>query len=180
MNEEKLDKMSGLSALPLIIIIGLTLGTGYLLLKDNIDLSFLEADKSLEMERLEEFPKVVPVSEEIDKQRKVIRSEEELVDFFSHVSKSKELSLGRKINFDKQMLVGVSTETNRTGGYSIKIDKIRKDTDKDVLHVTSIITQPGDSCFVTQQLNSAVDLVVIDKTDMEIDFDTLRTTDLCE
>lgn len=180
MNEKQLNKMSGLSALPLIIIIGLILGTGYLLLKDNIDLSFLETSDNLEMERLEEFPKTVGVNEDIEKQREVIKSEEELVEFLSYVSKSSELSLNRKVDFNKEMLIGVSTETFNTGGYSIKIDDINKDTEANSLHVTSLITKPGDNCLVTQQLTSAVDIVVVDKTDMDVEFDTLRTTDFCE
>lgn len=180
MNEHKLNKMSGLSALPLIIIIGLILGAGYLLLKDSIDLSFLEVDNDLEMERLENFPKTVPVSENIDKQRTVIKSEEELVDFLSYVSKSKNLSVGRKIDFNKKMLIAVSTKSYETGGYSVKIEKIIKDKETDSLYVTSLITEPGDTCAVTQQLNSSVDMVIVDKTKMNVEFETLRTTDLCE
>lgn len=180
MNEKKLNKMSGLSALPLIIIIGLILGTGYLLLKDSIDLSFLEVSKDLEMERLENFPKTVSVTKDLDKQRAVIKSEEELINFLSYVSKSKELSLGRKVNFKKEMLIGVSTKTNNTGGYSVKIEKIKVDKKTNNLYITSLITKPSDNCVVTQQLNSAVDIVLVSKTNMDVEFETVRTTDLCE
>lgn len=180
MNEKKLNKMSGLSALPLIIIIGLILGTGYLLLKDSIDLSFLEVSKDLEMERLENFPKTVSVTKDLDKQRAVIKSEEELINFLSYVSKSKELSLGRKVDFKKEMLIGVSTKTNNTGGYSVKIEKIKVDKKTNNLYITSLITKPSDNCVVTQQLNSAVDIVLVSKTNMDVEFETVRTTDLCE
>lgn len=176
----KMHKMSGLSALPLLIILGLIFGAGYFLLKGNIDLSFLEQSNKLEMERLENFPTTVGVSENLDKQRVVIRSEDDLIDFLSYVDKSKALSVSEKIDFDKTMLIGVSTKTFDTGGYSIKIEKIYIDKEENKLLVSSMITKPGDNCITDQVLTSAVDLVAIDKTDMEIDFELKRQTNFCK
>jgi hypothetical protein len=180
MNENH-NKMAGVSALPLIIILGLILGAGYFLLRGEIDLSSLLGDNSsLEMRRLDGFPTVVPVSVEHEKLQKVIKSEQELIDFLAAVDETNNLSVGEKINFDKEMLIGVATSNFDTSGYSMKIRKIYVDRDSNSLLVSSTITQPGDTCQKDPQLNVAVEIVAVDTTDMPVDFETLRTTEICE
>ena len=174
-------KMAGVSTLPLIIILGLIFGAGYFLLRGDIDLSkFLEDNRSLEMRRLEDFPAVVPVTTEHEKYRVVIKSDQELIDFLAKVDETNNLALAEKIDYDREMLIGVATENFGVTGHSMKIRKIYMDRDSNSLLVSSMITQPDDSCEVTDYENVAVDLVAVDKTDMPVDFETLRQTDFCE
>lgn len=179
-NTNETHKMAGISALPLIIILGLIFGAGYLLLQGEIDLDLFEEDRSLEMRRLDDFPTTVGINEELDKQRAIITTEDELVEFLSNVDESGALSVGEKIDFEKEMLVGVSTKNYETGGYGIKIKRIYIDKENQELLVSSIITKPDETCLVTQSPTAAIDIVAIDKTDMKIDFETMTQTEFCE
>jgi len=177
----KQSKMAGVSALPLIIIFSLILGAGYFLLKGDIDLSSLFQDKNnLEMRRIEGFPTVVPVTTEHDKTQKIIQNEQGLIEFLASVDETNKLSVGEKINFEKEMLIGVATSNFSETGYRMKIRKIYVDRDSNSLLVSSMITQPGDTCPKEPQANVLVDIVAVDKTEMAVDFETLRQTELCE
>lgn len=174
-------KMAGVSALPLIIILGLIFGAGYFLLKGDVDLSsFFRDNTTLEMRRLDGFPTVVPVSADREKVQSVIKSEEELIVFLAAVDETNNLSVGEKIDFEKEMLIGVATSAFSETGHSMKIRRIYTDRDSNSLLVSSTITQPGDNCVKAQEWNVAVEIVAVDKTDMPVDFETLRQTELCE
>ncbi len=173
--------MAGISALPLLIILGLIFGAGYLLMGGEFKLDFFEEKTSLELRRLEDFPTTVVVKNpELEKQRSVINSEEELVAFLANVDTEDELSLGEQIDFEKEMLIGISTKAFETTGYSVKIKKIYIDKENDELLVSSLITEPSDACITTDTATSSIDIVAVDKTDLNIDFETLRKKDLCD
>ncbi|MBI2414830.1 hypothetical protein HYV31_03275 [candidate division WWE3 bacterium] len=176
-------KLSGAKGLPFIILGGVILIAGYFLVgKDFINnLSLFEKTKTLEMQRLEGFPAKISVANpDIEKQRKVITNEKELIDFLAFVDKTSSLTVGEKIDFSKQMLIGVSSETFDNDEFEVKIRKIYLDKEKNKLLVSVKIMQPGDSCAKLQQPGVGVDVVVVDKTDMRIDFETLRETQICK
>lgn len=180
MNNET-HKMAGISALPLLIILGLIFGAGYLLLRGDVDLDLFKQKNSLEMRRLEGFPVKITVKDpEMDKQRVVIRSEEELVSFLASIDTEDELSVGEKVDFEKEILIGVATEAFENDGYSVKIKKIYIDKEEDKLLVSSLITEPGDNCVTTEGTIAGVDIVAVDKTDLYIDFETLRSKEICK
>lgn len=175
------NKMAGISALPLIIILGLILGAGYFLLQGEVNLDFLKPDNTLELRRIEDFPSIVTTGDEtINKQRTIIKSEKELIGFLSNIDKTNQLTFSEKIDFDKEILVAVSTKPFENTGYKAKIRRIYVDKEKESLLVSTKITMPGETCVTEPDLTIGVDIVAIDKTDMEIDFETQRTTNFCD
>lgn len=181
MNSQK--KLTGIKGLPFIILGGVILIAGYFLWGKELisNMSFFEERKTLEMKRLEGFPAEISVSNpDIEKQRKIISSEKELIDFLAFIDKTSSLTVGEKIDFDKQMLLGVSTEAFDNDGFEVKVRKIYLDKEKNKLLVSVRIIQPGDNCPKLLQQGVGVDIVAVDKTDMKIDFETLRETRVCK
>jgi hypothetical protein len=175
------NRMAGISALPLIIILGLIFGAGYLLLQGEVDLNIFKPNNTLELRRIDDFPGIVTTgNEDIEKQRLIIKTEEELIEFLANIDKTNQLAFSEKIDFEKEMLIGVSTKPFENTGYSAKIRKIYINKEEESLLVSTKITIPGETCVTEPDLTIGVDIVAIDKTDMEIDFETQRTTDFCD
>lgn len=175
------NRMAGISALPLLIILGLIFGAGYLLLQGDVDLDFFKPDNTLELRRIDDFPAIVTTGDEnIEKQRTIIKSEEELISFLSSIDKTNQLAFSEKIDFEKEMLIGVSTKPFENTGYKAKIRKVYINKEEETLLVSTRITMPDEACVTEPDLTIGVDLVAVDKTDMEIDFETQRTTDFCD
>lgn len=171
--------MAGAGALPLLIILGLIIGAGYLLIGSDMELPFLKDRRNVEVRRLDGYPRTVSVDQEIDRKQQLIKSEDELIDFLASIDKTNLLTVDEKINFDKEYLIGVTSKTMDKGGNEFKIKKVYVDKEKDELLVSSRLSKPGDDCLVTQELNMLVDIVAISKTDKEVEFETLVETYTC-
>jgi len=166
-----------INLIPLFILVGLAIVIYFVFLSDNEAFKF---DRSPQVRRLNGFPAVAYTDKELEKQRRIITSEEELAEFLNYVDESGYLLVREDINFDKEILLGVSTSTESTSGYDIKIRKLYEDRDKNELLVSIRETEPGETCEVENVKTVAVDLVSIDMTEMNIDFERIKQVQECD
>jgi len=139
-----------------------------------------QLDKRLEVRRINGFPTIAYTKKDLEKQRLVITSEEELIRFLNYVDESGYLIVREDIDFNKEMLLGVSTNVNEVEGHTIKIRKLYEDRDTNTLLVSLRETEPGSTCEVIQNNNVAVDLVAIDITSMKVGFERVKEVKECE
>ena len=167
-----------MSLLPLAIILVLILGVGYFLLQGEIKLP--KFNRGPQIGRLENFPTVLDTTKDMEKIRKVLKSEAELDEFLNTVDGENQLSVKEKINWDKQFVLAVTTSTNEESGHKIKIAKAYENkTDKTLLiRVTEV--EKGGGCDVEKGKNIAIDLVTITKTDYTIEFEREKNIEPCE
>ncbi len=167
-----------MSFLPIVLLIALILGAGYFLLAGDIDIAKL-LKREPEVRRLAGFPTVINTTEILEKQRTVIKSEQELATFLNSVDKSGLLTLNEKINFDKEFLIGVASKTFEETGSTVKVRKLYEDKENKALIVSIKQIDSGENCEIEAQPNVAVDLVAVSKTDWQIKFDTIKETKVC-
>jgi len=167
-----------MSLLPLAIIIILILGVGYFLLQGEIQLP--KFNKGPQIGRLENFPTVVDTTKVVEKTRKVIRSEEELTEFLNSVDSNNQLTVKEKINWNKQVVIAITSATNDESGHKIKVGKVYENKAEKKLLIKVIETEMGDGCDVEKNQNISVDLVTLTKTDYEIDFERELRVEPCE
>lgn len=175
----KQTQMFSMSLLPILLIVGLIIGAGFLLIQGDIQIPWLKKDNTLEIRRLEGFPTTVYTNEIVDKKRLVIKSQEELETFFKEVDTSGNIALAEKIDFDKEYLLAVSSKTVNTKGFDMKIKKIYVDEKNQSLLVSIKQAKPGETCTYDQDPNVPVDIVAIDKTDKSIEFELIKETEEC-
>lgn len=176
MNEQK--AILRISLIPLVIIIGLILGAGYLLMEGEVKLP--KFNKGPQITRLEGFPTVVYTDQALEKQRRIIRSEEELNDFLNYVDPSGLLEVNEKIDFNKNYLLGVSTETEEKTGHDVKVKKVYGNKKDKKIIVSLRETEAGSSCEVEMDSNISIDLVSISKTDFVIEFERTKQVTECK
>ena len=166
------------SLIPIVILVGLILGAGFFLLKDEIQLP--KFNKGPTIQRLEGFPTVIYTQNDMVKQRKVISNDQELDEFLNFVDKSGMLQMREKINFDKDVVLAVSSDSHDEVGRKIKITKVYEDKKNKELKVIVEETKPGETCSPEVDKNITVDMVKISKTDWEISFDRVTKVKECQ
>lgn len=72
------------------------------------------------------------------------------------------------IDFEKEMLLVAAMGTRNTGGYSIQIEAVDKDSSAITASVRS--RSPGNNCITTQALTAPVDIVRIPRSDLPVQF----------
>lgn len=166
------------SLFPIVLLVGLILGIGYFLLQGEISLPKLNRGPTIQ--RIAGFPTVIYSDREMQKERRVIRSEEELNEFLNYVDETGLLDVKENVNFDKNVIVAVSTETNEEVDHGIKIDKVYEDKEKNEILIQFNEIKPGDSCKKEYDKNIAVDMVIISETEMDIEFEKITKVVECE
>ena len=174
MNKEAQIKMS---LIPLVLIMAVILGAGYFLVQGDIKLPSF--DNKPEINRLEGFPTIIYTEEDLEKERLVIRTQDELVQFLNRIDKTGLTELRAPINFDKEFLLGASSESELPVGHTLKIKKVYIDEADNILTVEIEETFPGEGCEIEEDKHIAVDLVSISKTESEIKFDRVKKTEIC-
>lgn len=170
--------------LPLIIIFLLIGGAGYFLFGQDIKFPSRE-DSLTKIIRVEGFPHRISVNEEREKERVVITSEEELTNFMTKIDPEGQITLREDFNFKKNVLIVSSTETLEGTLNKYKIKRIVKDTKSKSLVVEQEITVPMEECpEKTSEEDTAkksifVDLIQLNKTDWEIEFELVKKTLPC-
>ena len=167
-----------LSLLPVILIVGIILVTGYLLLADDIKLPSF--DNKPKIRRLEGFPQNVYTDKQLEKQRLVIKSEEELNNFLNTIDTTGLLTLKEKINFDKEYVIAVASTNKNIEGHSTKIRKVYLDDNEKELTIAVYEYFPGEECTEITDPHIAVDIVTINKNDYDIEFDKVTETRPCK
>lgn len=166
---------STLNLLPVLILIAIAGGAGYYLMQGELKLPKLVREPSVR--RLADFPTSVEMAspKDLEKQRVVIKSQAELQDFFAHVDENGELALEEKIDFDKEYLLGISSSMREKAQGNIKVKKIYADRQDQSYLVVVERTERSDECLdLKYQDNVLIDLVAIDKTDWDIDFEMVK------
>ncbi len=166
--------------LPVVVIVGLILGAGYLLMGEDFKLPKLAGEPKLE--RIEGFPRKIYITDgsERDKKREVITSEEELTQFLNEVDDTGQIQFNSAVNFNREYLLAVSTNLLDEDGHGFKIKKILKDTKDKSLTVVLERKDPDDSCEVEMDPNIWVDFAKIDKTDWKIEFEIVKKVEPCD
>jgi hypothetical protein len=162
-----------ISLIPLFLIIAIILGAGFFLIKDDVDLKKLFSD-SPKVRRLEGYPMVLRTTNQLEKQRRVIKSQEELEQFLKAVDPTGNLALGDKINFDKEYLIGVTTQTKTDPGNSIKVKKVYRDSEEEELQVALVQYEMAEGCQLPEDSTIGIDLVAISKATSDIEFDVVQ------
>lgn len=169
-----------ISFLPLILIIGLILGAGYFLTEGEIKLPKLTRDVN-EIKRIEGYPVSFETDQDIEKQRTVIHNQQELDEFLKYADPHGILYFGGNVDFDKELLIGISSKTRDFAEDTLRIKRVEMDKNDKTLTVEVYRTEPGDSCEgkLTPQKTVSVDFVTIKKSDWKIEFDTQKQVKEC-
>jgi len=178
MKKNKQEAFLRVSLLPLLVLVALILGAGYFLLKDEIKLPSL--GKKPTIQRLEGFPTVIYTDKQIEKIRKVITNEQELAEFLNLIDETGILTVKENVDFEKNVVIAISTETNQEIGHKVKVKKVYEDVDKDKILVEFEEVDPKDECNMEIDPNVAVDLVMLSKTDTRIDFEKITKVIECD
>ena len=165
------------NVVPLLILVAILGAIYFFFLSEN---ELIKIDRAPEVRRINGFPTVAYTETELEKQRKVITSEEELAQFLNYVDESGYLIMREDIDFDKEFLLGVSSDTNPNDYHKIKIKKLYEDKENNKLLVSIRETEPDDTCVYEESPSVAVDLVAISKTGMLIDFERVKEVAECE
>jgi len=174
-----------INILPLLIMVLLIAGAGYLLFGQDIKLPKKE-DKLTKITRIQGFPARIPVDDNREKIRKVITSKEELTDFLTKVDPQGSLELTEEPDFSRYVVVASSTETLQGKLNSYRIKRIVKDIEDKELTVEQELILPMEECpnKETEEEKASksiiVDLIMLNKTDWKIDFDLLKKELPCE
>jgi len=173
---------SSMNFVPVILIFVLISGAGYLLLKDTLKLPWFRDDNTVEITRLEGFPRAWETQKDIKKVRRVIKSEAELKEFFAYADMVDDTSLNailNKVDFDKEFLLGVTSDTQEETEGLIRIKRVEIDKVKKKLFVDVIQYKPDATCVPEVKSNILVDIVKISKSDNEIGFDVVKENRSC-
>lgn len=82
-----------------------------------------------------------------------------------------------QVDFTEKMVIGVGLGTRNTGGYEVQIQDVTVDNEKILVDYVEI--QPGDDCLTTQALTQPYQLVVVDKSDLPVEFNSQTETRNC-
>lgn len=164
--------------LPILVLIGLIIGAGALLVGG--DLKLPGSDNKLNVTRLENFPTEILTTQVFEKQRLVIKSQEELDKFLASLDPAtKPLTVKEGVNFDKEYVIAVTSKTLDVDGHRIKIKKVMGDEANNKLVVVSEFSEPGDTCLPETAQNIVVDMIKIKKTDKTIEFELTKKKEEC-
>jgi hypothetical protein len=166
-----------MSLIPLVLILAVILGAGYFLVQG--DIKFPSFDDTPQINRLDGFPTVIYTDEDLEKERKVIRTQEELAEFLNMIDKTGLTQLREQVSYDKEFLLAVSSESEMQVGHTLKIKKVYINDEDNLLTVQIEETFPGKTCELEEDKHIAVDIVSISQTEHEIRFDRIKKIEEC-
>lgn len=164
--------------IPVFVIVGLIFILGFVLLRENI-LDFLKP-YPYAMKRTEAYPKIVKSTKIIEKTRAVVNSKEEydakIAELFDNPA---EVPMPT-VDFETSKLLIVTSETNDTEGYRVKVESVIKNEQEQKLETLIRHTKPGETCVNTEEKNVAVDMVILEKNSWDLKFDKVERTEECK
>ncbi len=172
------SKASTANFLPIIAIAILIAAAGFLLTKDDLELPWMPSDK-VTATHLVNFPREVPTLQELEKDRKVLKSQDELNNYLKTIDPTGSTRVEEDIDFNRYFVVAANTETLIEDGYKMKIRRIYEDKEENELKVMILLTEPGDTCETQEVTNVVVDMVKVKKTDMNFSFGREKQTKEC-
>ena len=99
---------------------------------------------------------------------KILTKEQFIIDSVETAQKVGISTIDHTVDFDKQMLIGVTMGSQTTGGYSIRITDVTETPDTIYVHTKQ--SKPDSGATVTQAFTYPQDFVTIPKTDKRIVF----------
>lgn len=179
-----MTRKSNMNIVPVILIFVLILGAGYLLLKDTLKLPWFRDDNTIEITRMEGFPRAWVTDKEIKKVRRVIENEAELQEFFAYADMTADRasldSLLGQVDFNKELVIGVTSDTQEETEGLLRIKRVELDKVKKKLKVQLIQYSPDATCVPEVKKNVLVDIVKIERSDNEIGFDVVKQNRSCD
>jgi len=171
-----------MNLVPVILIFVLILGAGYLLLKDTLKLPWFRDGETVEITRLEGFPRGWETQNDIKKSRKVIKSENELKEFLQYANIDDETTyknIVSAVNFDRELLLGVTSDTQEETEGLIRIKQVKIDAINKKLLVKIFQYKPDSTCVPEVKKNILVDIVKITNSNNSIDFELVKENRSC-
>lgn len=172
-----------MNIVPVILIFVLILGAGYLLLKDTLKLPWFRDDDTIEITRMDGFPRAWVSEKEVVKIRRVIENKAELQEFFDYADMtSDQASLNAilaQVDFNKELVLAATSDTQEETEGMVRIKRVEIDKAKKKLAVRIIQYKPDTTCVPEIKKNILVDIVKIDRSDNKIDFDLVKQTRSC-
>lgn len=166
-----------LNLVPAFIIVGLAVVFYFAFMTDS---SILNINRAPEVRRINGFPTTAYTEDDVEKVRKIITSEEELSQFLNEVDDSGYLIMREEIDFDKELLLAVTTSTSEFEDKKIKIRKLYEDKDENTLLVSIRETELGESCEKIENKNVGLDIVAISHTTRKIKFERVKEVQECD
>ena len=164
--------------IPVAIVVVLVLILGFVLLRDSI-LDLFKPNKNA-LIRIEGFPKEVESTKKIDKNRTIVRSEQEFKDLMKKLFDDENKIQMPQNDFEKNDLYVVNTELNDTRGFRLKIRNIFKDEEKNRFDSVLERQKPGKTCINEEVSNVALDIVKVEKNITNIDAERVDKIIDCE
>ena len=164
--------------IPAVVIVVLILILGFVLMKENI-LDFFKP-YPYAMTRIDGFPTVVASAKKIEKQRAIINSQEEYDNLMKNILDDVTKVKMPNVDFSNSRLLVVTTSTNDTKGYSIKVKSILKNTEETKLDAVIQLSKPGETCQNPEESNIAIDMVILEKNNGDVTFDKEEKTVECK
>jgi hypothetical protein len=174
---------SSMNIVPVLLILILILGAGYLLLKDTLKLPWFRNDNTIEITRLEGFPRSWNTQKDIKKSRIVIKSESELRDFFTNVDMDDDTSLQaiiKAVNFETEYLLAVNNGVQEETEGLLRIKRVERDDSKKRLTIKVYQYKPDATCVPEINKNVLIDIVKISKSDYEVKFEIITENRSCD
>jgi len=174
---------SSMNIVPVILISVLILSAGYLLLKDTLKLPWFRKSNTIEITRLEGFPRAWETQKAIEKTRRVIKNEAELRDFFAHADMNDDASLTavlNAVNFDNEFLLGVTSDTREETEEVIRIKRVERDDAKEKLLIKVYQYKPDTTCVPEIKKNVLIDLAKISRSEYKVDFEVIKESRSCD
>jgi len=163
--------------IPAVIIVVLIIVLGFVLMKENI-LDFFKP-YPYAMTRIDGYPTVIANTKKIEKQRVVVNSKEEFDSLMAKILDDTSKVKMPETDFSKNRLLVVTTGTNDTKGYTIKIKSIYKNEEQKKLDAVILLSKPGESCQNPEEANIAIDIVKLEKNNGDVTFDKEERTVEC-
>ena len=163
--------------IPAVVIVVLIFVLGFVLMKENI-LDFFKP-YPYAMTRIDGYPMIVDNTKKVDKQRAVVNSKEEFDNLMSKILDDTSKVKMPETDFSKNRLLVVTSGTNDTKGYGIKVKSIYRNEEQNKLDAVILLTKPGETCQNAEEANIAIDIVKLDKNNGEVTFDKEERTVEC-
>jgi len=81
------------------------------------------------------------------------------------------------VDFRSDMVVVLALGTHRTGGYSVRFDRMTTDGSGAIVHYT--VTRPGPDCMTTQMITSPLQVVRVPRVEGTIRFERREVVERC-
>ena len=89
------------------------------------------------------------------------------------------LQIKEKINFNKEYLVAINTDTQDRTERTARIKRITEDKTKNIMAVSIEESEKDEKCDVEKDNNFIVDIVAVTKSDKTFDFDRKKSIEAC-